>query len=605
MRIAKYIIVFLLLSTPAFGATHWVDPAGSGTTCSEGSPCTIEYAIETKASSGDTVKAKDGSGVNAYATDQLNFPVGVSLVSDSVDKTAVVIQPDRNMAVGTPLIKLSSVDPGTTGNQSISYVTIDGTSGSYTARQGIEIKNRDNVSIHHCTIEDFTGVATTSKSSSSWGLHVYSSETDEGAINWWDMITTDFVKSGSYPANPVDNFQFYNNAMDDCGHDAGTDRAQSPSIWPWHIANSSFYDNKIDGSHAAIKPVHNTPGLWDNVDFYDNIIICHTDGILANSKTMWALEIWVMFDCETYNNKVINGGFSITVGKGNKIYYNYVDKSGTTNGQSYGIEATWTDDVEIHHNYLKGNSSSGTMWGIDVGTPTDSAADNSTMDAYIHNNILQDIRVHGIFLDQTESTDGQTLNAYIFNNTIDNLDSYPTWDSSAIRYYLNNSGSSATIHVKNNIIINNHLGYWTKDLAPTLVTSNNLWDSNTTDSIPSSVYDDDTDKVITTPSFTNYPTDLTASLGGSQVDSGIPISDINGVSFKNGLSSTTVWGSGQTLPVVATLDQSLNGSGWEIGAYVYSDAPPPQPGTSGVARRLVGGGPNKVIGGGPNKIIGY
>ena len=65
------------------------------------------------------------------------------------------------------------------------------------------------------------------------------------------------------------------------------------------------------------------------------------------------------------------------------------------------------------------------------------------------------------------------------------------------------------------------------------------------------------------------------------------------------------WNPSTSLPptAVATLDQDLNGDGWEMGVYVYSDAPPPQ--GSGVARRLVGGGPNKIMGGGPNRIIGY
>jgi hypothetical protein len=112
-----------------------------------------------------------------------------------------------------------------------------------------------------------------------------------------------------------------------------------------------------------------TAGFWDTVTFYNNYILCHSDGILYNNYSMWALEVWVNFDCSFYNNKLVNAGFSTTYGAGNKWYHNYVDKSGTSSGQSYCIEATGNADAKIYHNLLVGNPDSGTAWGINVGAP--------------------------------------------------------------------------------------------------------------------------------------------------------------------------------------------------------------------------------------------
>jgi len=48
-------LIVLFVPSVGWGATYYADPAGAGTTCSEGSPCTLEYAIETKAGANDTI----------------------------------------------------------------------------------------------------------------------------------------------------------------------------------------------------------------------------------------------------------------------------------------------------------------------------------------------------------------------------------------------------------------------------------------------------------------------------------------------------------------------------------------------------------------------
>jgi hypothetical protein len=54
--------LFSLFTTgESFSATYHASPSGSGTTCSSASPCTVSYAINTKAVAGDTVLLKNGT----------------------------------------------------------------------------------------------------------------------------------------------------------------------------------------------------------------------------------------------------------------------------------------------------------------------------------------------------------------------------------------------------------------------------------------------------------------------------------------------------------------------------------------------------------------
>ena len=564
---AKRCMIIMILmwftEVPAFASTHYVsvngsDASGNGSSASPWK--TIAYAL-TKAVAGDLVSIEDGT----YSENQLVFPAGVSLTSKSQDKTKVVIQPASNLGSSIPFVSLISPTPGTLGNQVISHVTISGRGSGFIAYQGIKIQNRNNVRIHHCSIEKFFGIGSTSYSggNGSWGLWVASTQISPSGTDWYNYVGGNYEKGTNYPLNPVTNFEFDYNLMRECGWDAGTNRAQTPCIYPSQLRNCTFHDNIIDATHSPIKPITATTGFWDHVDFYNNIISCHTNGVLFNNYTMWALEIWVIFDSKLYNNKLINAGFSTTYGNRNEWYYNYIDKSGTSSGNSYGIEATFTGDARIHHNYLRGNPSSGNMWGINAGSPQTGVPDGGTLKYHIWGNILQDIRYHGIFVDLTNSSDGQDLTVYVYNNTFDNLKS--SLNPASVRFQQDVAGSTGSLHLKNNLFINNHLAYWTKSGTPHLITSNNLWYGNTTNSIPISVYNNDANKVTVAPVFAGYPKNLAPGGAGSQVNSGADLGD----GYKMGLSQATDWGTGQQLPSVVLADQDVNGNAWEIGAYVY------------------------------------
>jgi hypothetical protein len=568
MVIRILIVLALLLPQAVYAACErYVSTDGSGIDCTVGDPCNIQIGIES-ASSGEEVCLNDGT----YAiTDQLAVPTGVSVTSTNADKSLVTIEAGASFAIGTPMFLYSSGSAGTNGNQTLSYITLDGRPGGYTAYQGVKILNRDNVTIDNCTIENFYGVGSSTYANGSYGVYVSSGDFPITS-NWSAYIGTDFAKENWPSGEAIDGFTFTNNLVDDCGWDAGTDRAQTPSLPLYHLKDSTIHDNQIYGDHSAIKPLSMTAGFWDTVTFYNNYILCHSDGILYNNYSMWGLEVWVNFDCSFYNNKLVNAGFSTTYGAGNKWYHNYVDKSGTSSGQSYCIEATGNADAKIYHNLLVGNPDSGTAWGINVGAPQNHG-ETSTLYAYVWGNVIVDMRRTALFLDMTDTTD--TTNAYFYahNNTFYNNDNHSS--AEAIRFRQDNSGVTGHVYFSNNIFYSNNLGYYTKSSAGTLNLTHdyNMWYDNDSNSNPSSVYTGETNKVTTEPTFTdNY---AAASGSSNQVDAGTAITTVNGVDMSYRLHSSTVWGTGSTLPSVVTVQAS--GSD-DIGAYEYAtlaDTSPP------------------------------
>jgi hypothetical protein len=127
------------------------------------------------------------------------------------------------------MLLYSSGSAGTNGNQTLSYITLDGRPGGYTAYQGVKILNRDNVTIDNCTIENFYGVGTSTYANGSYGVYVSSGDFPITS-NWSAYIGTNFAKESWPSGEAIDGFTFTNNLVDDCGWDQETDRAQSPSL---------------------------------------------------------------------------------------------------------------------------------------------------------------------------------------------------------------------------------------------------------------------------------------------------------------------------------------------------------------------------------------
>ena len=77
MKKSLVLILVLLLSQLSFAPlesqnrvnTWFVSPGGSGMNCSQANPCQIDYAVQLKSSSGDTILANEGNYLAPNLTD--------------------------------------------------------------------------------------------------------------------------------------------------------------------------------------------------------------------------------------------------------------------------------------------------------------------------------------------------------------------------------------------------------------------------------------------------------------------------------------------------------------------------------------------------------
>ena len=297
------------------------------------------------------------------------------------------------------------------------------------------------------------------------------------------------------------------------------------------------------------NPWTESDGPIQNVSIHHNYI--HDTGIEGMYLGKTDVGDWPKFeDIQIYSNIVDNCGWDClqleqTAGSDNNIYENIVSDCGTAEEefQSWGIIVQYeASGVEIYQNSVARVWKSGIQLGSVRGVVS------------VHDNVVWN------------AGEGGTYDGIFVLNT-------PTEYSHTI--------------INNTVVSSTGYGIKTPD-SDTLGTARyNLLVANVSGGIDSN-YSTQNDNRTATSTSTEYFTD--AGSGDFHLTDASPANDA-GV----GAGYSTTDFDGNTRPYTATNP--------DIGAYEYQGVTPPQ--GSGVARRLVGGGPNKLIGGGPNKIIGY
>jgi len=548
---------FLITVSTVQAATHFVAKSGvdSALCGSANSPCmTIEYAVESRAKSGDLVSINDGS----YIENSISVPAGVSISSTSKDKTKVTILPKIEMNTGSPLLSLVGTSLNSIGQQEISYITLDGRQGVFKAHLGIEVRNRNDVSIHHCTITNFY-LDNWVSWPGTYALKVWSSEVQPTSS--WEyyssLINKDLSKTAIYPKNPVKNFHFFENRVTKSGTGSvNGDRLFSPAIYTWHLYGSSFHDNFIDVSHAQTEAITGTSALLEKVDIYNNVIIGHKIGGFPKSTTpshsMYLIELWVLHDCRFYNNKLIRGVFSTTFGKNVEWYNNYIDTSSATQPAGFFIEATFINNASIHHNKMVCNPEfPAENMGFVVGSEQQKGYE---IEAYIWGNILHDVRGHVISLD---STPIDKVKVHIYNNLVDH----------GVLWRGINLEEPEYVSIKNNIITNTPDGIYVYEKRAAPIIDTNIFFGNTRNFYECS----GSNNLLERPTYVNYALDDFAVLNtdSPQANSGVALDQ----RYKMGLSAKTYWGTAtsEDLPRVVLADHTMQGAGWEIGPYVLEE----------------------------------
>ena len=461
-------------------AVFYVDVNGSDSERNGGKSTpwkTIGFAL-TQVDFGDLISINDG----VYSEGQLVFPEGVSLTSTSQDNSKVRIQPKIPLGLQKPLLILSSVAPGSNGNQTISYVELDGQNGSNNCRWAIKVQNRNNVRIYHCNIHDFF------KGNSSHAVWVKSTEVPS-TDHWWEYTPGDQQEPGNdsnldslWPGNPIENFELDHNTITNCGYRESLSSGYfSNTIALFNLKNSSIHDNYINSIDAKAECITGITGLLDNVDIYNNTLRMarYTD------RSSYIIEIWnLRGGCEIYNNDA-NSAFSICVGKETKIYNNDIVLDPPSHaGANLGIEFSLQTYGEVFGNYVEGAG----IYGITTGIGSVCQGDNYIQkDTIIRNNIIYNVKGAGICITAqgSRSANGKTNitdGIKVLNNTVDTNRSSAGYGLIRIEQADNGaSGILRNIDVKNNICLNAQTvpGVTVGTVSNLVITNNLFWGSGT------------------------------------------------------------------------------------------------------------------------------
>lgn len=370
-----------------------------------------------------------------------------------------------------------------------------------------------------------------------------------------------------------------------------------------------IYDNTLHSVNADAIQIGGFIGSGSNwIEIYDNTLYDCGENLID----LKSCEYVKVYGNTGYRNGWADGG---TSGAGNLIqvncgsawgnarckyvyiYNNYLSENDNGTNSYGGVgSGCCVEELYIYNNYILNCS------------PAIRLAENCIYPAMIYYNLVA-VTAAISTPDANELIRVDYNDSLIYGNT-----AYLSSNSGMIYGFLTNNSTSA-LTIQNNIFfvdvnsVSAYGLYHYGGTAPT-VSYNDYYNSNHTNRVyyDSTAYDSTeqadwisaghvgalfADPKLNDPSTSKYYLDSDSPC----IDVGTPL----GEDYDAG------WNSATSLPptTVSTLDQDLNGDTWEMGVYVYPDAPPPQPGTSGVARRLTGGGPNKVIGGGVGKIIGY
>jgi hypothetical protein len=273
---------------------YWVAQTGSDVS-GDGSYAnpwaTFGYASTQATVSGDVIHMKAGT---VTETVQSSFALGVSIIG--AGDTSII----KAGAALNPMFLFSSAAENTNGNQSISYVMLD---GDLTALEAIYVNLRGGVKLHHVTIVDFvnTGV-------------------DFDGI----LVGTPVTHA---TGNEIYNCTFTNT----CGRDGAI-----------HLSGQSgiiIHDNTITGYQRALghdPTLVSIPGYCKGILFYNNTlnmdrIYFDVDGTTA----LWgfAVEAWNCQGGYQFYNNTFNGGHCP------------IDAGG-----AFNVKGTYAYSWDIHHN---------------------------------------------------------------------------------------------------------------------------------------------------------------------------------------------------------------------------------------------------------------
>jgi hypothetical protein len=270
---------------------------------------------------------------------QIILPLTITIRGQS--EAGVIITPTFVGSANEPLIKLETSNGwlGTYGNQSISYLTIN---GNNVGNACIRVNYRSNVSISHVTIKDFlrNGIIFYGMPMSSWtAVSVF--EPDRTMPNYWCT------------GNSI-TYCTITNCIQGIGDDGQIRMGQQNGM----VIAYNYTRQPIIGAGSNCGGIKfQDDGYNKNSDIHDNTIIVDLN---PNNHYNFAIEMWYeLGGCKYYNNQ-ITGSLDIDCAiKGTSQYsvwinHNTIGYSSYQRYNHYGINLEGNNtDVIIEKNVVQ------------------------------------------------------------------------------------------------------------------------------------------------------------------------------------------------------------------------------------------------------------
>ena len=396
---------------------------------------TLANACNQATTRGDTIHINAGT---FNETTQCNLAVGVNIIGEGT--TSII----KTSYIGSTIYLNSNIGEPSDGNQSISYLKIDG--NNFVATRGITINFRNNVEMHHLTMSNFR----------------------EGGIIFYG-------NNNAYP-NPPSVSYMSGNSVHDCNiTDSSTlDANRAANVLAEGQTGFLIYNNYFSQTNMPGEANGNiiTSNWVKDFKVYNNTFTKNNN--YYGPEWNFFLESWHFEGgCEIYNN-TFNGAATIDLADirkgtstyGLKIYNNeLIVANKTAINNDHNIQALDFEDhgaiqyIEVYNNHFKNVPTAIEIVGLVNENDTKVNIDHIK----IYSNLFEDIGTTNsswtfpilISGDKSDTYTGPIIwdNISIFSNTIitsNNMAYGQNRSYNGIRWYT--YGNATNIIIKNNII---------------------------------------------------------------------------------------------------------------------------------------------------------
>lgn len=403
-----------LTVTDAIPEWYWIATDGSDDT-GDGHYTTpwktLAYACTQVTTPGETIHVKAGTYTE---TEQSVLAVGVSIVGQG-DTT--IINSTFNSASTGSIRLASAAGTPVDGNQSISYIKLTGS--NLTARIGIIVAYRNNVSIHHITLEDFNhnGIYFYEKHD-YWAPLTYPQMTGN-SVRYCTITNNGAsgivgVTGGNIRAVATDGLLIEYNTIDQTDRAEGSNGNCIIGVWNKRLKIRYNTMTKLDYNASAFNFFIET---WNNMGDYDiNDNTFYGLATVAPGGVFNAPAVDCTYGIKIYNNEFLNDANA-------ERTHNAIESTRV----AIVIEGNLWEDVYIYNNLIQRYG-----WGIEISTPTSKSGGTFEEDWVLSNiniyyNIIENVGytdfnyTHGIIWVNETNNDGythETDGLYIYNNVI-------------------------------------------------------------------------------------------------------------------------------------------------------------------------------------------